>query len=305
MNSIEGIVADVRRNTREHGVLRALRLFNLRADDAARVAPTSQFEVSDYRLVEVWPVIKSASLLALAISGGALVASSATTQPGLELDHVWLMVSPDAPEREVLTRAGFQISPDTNRHDGQGTASMTVEFENAYLELMWPDSTVTVEPDLERAAEKFRQRMLWRTSGWCPIGVGFRRTGASNDPWPFPTWSWSAEWMPKGSVMEMLTPRDDTRSPALFIEPWVLTDTAEQAARGSRYRHSLGVHRVSAIRLISPRSYQPIASLGYLRERHLLTLATGDQWIIEMTFDEGAAGQSKDLRPDLPLVVRH
>jgi hypothetical protein len=51
------------------------------------------------------------------------VASPATAPSQFELDHVWIMVSPDAPERDVLERTGFEISPDINRHHGQGTAS--------------------------------------------------------------------------------------------------------------------------------------------------------------------------------------
>jgi Glyoxalase-like domain len=229
----------------------------------------------------------------------------ATAQSRIELDHVWIMVSPNAPEREAVQRAGFQISPDMNRHDGQGTASITVEFENSYLELMWPDSTVTVAPGLERAAEKFRQRMLWRSSGWCPIGVGLRRTTPSNDALPFPTWSWTAEWMPKGTKMEMLTPRDDTRSPALFIEPRALTDTSEQAARASRYHHPIGTRHITAIRLISPKTYERIAALKYLQTEYVLSVTQGDQWLLELTFEGGKRKKSKDLRPDLPVVIRY
>jgi hypothetical protein len=100
---------------------------------------------------------KAPGLGTIALIVLAAAAVPATAQSRIELDHVWIMVSPNAPERVALERAGFQISPDLNRHDGQGTASITVEFENAYLELMWPDSTVSVAPGLERAAEKFRQ----------------------------------------------------------------------------------------------------------------------------------------------------
>lgn len=237
--------------------------------------------------------------------GLATVSAPAAAPPRVQFDHVWIMVSPNAPERAALERAGFQISKDVNHHEGQGTASITVEFENAYLELMWPDSTVPVAPGLERAAEKFRQRMLWRTSGWCPIGLGFRRTTLSNDALPFPTWSWTAEWMPKGSAMEMLTPRDDTRSPALFIEPRALTDTGEQATRASLYRHPIGSRRITAVRLLSPKTYPPIASLKYLQKQHLLSIKQGDEWLLELTFDGGSKKKSKDLRPDLPLVVRY
>jgi hypothetical protein len=69
----------------------------------------------------------------------------------LEFDHVWIVVSRDAPERAALERAGLKISPSVNRNDGQGTASVSAEFFNAYIELMWPDPTVSVAPGAEAA----------------------------------------------------------------------------------------------------------------------------------------------------------
>src|SRR5713101_3911038 len=97
----------------------------------------------------VYPSMRKASeLVAVALFTAAVVHAQA--EPQIEFDHVWIMVSPNAPERAALQRAGLQISPDINRHDGQGTASITIEFENAFLELMWPDSTVAVRPGLER-----------------------------------------------------------------------------------------------------------------------------------------------------------
>jgi hypothetical protein len=250
-------------------------------------------------------ISKSLGFPAFALILLAGAATPTTTSSPIELDHVWVMVSPNAPERDALKRAGLRISPEINRHDGQGTASITVEFENAYLELMWPDSSVSVAPGLERAAEKFRQRMLWRSSGWCPIAVGLRRTTPSNDALPFPTWSWTAEWMPKGSKMEMLTPRDDTRSPALFVEPRALTDTGKQAARAARYQHPLGIRQLTAVRLISPRTYNPIPALTYLQTQHVLSLQPGEEWLVELTFDGGKTKNSRDLRPDLPIVIQY
>jgi hypothetical protein len=247
---------------------------------------------------------KASELIALGtLFAAALVPAKA--QSSIEFDHVWIMVSPNAPERATLQRAGLEVSPDVNRHDGQGTASITVEFENAFLELMWPDSTVAVKPGLERAAEKFRHRMLWRSSGWCPIGIGLRRMTASDDPLPFPSWSVTAPWLPEGSAIEMLTPREDTTSPSLFISPRALSDKSEQAARSLRFHHPLGVHRITAIRLISPKTYRPIESLSYLHRMHILGLQEGKEWAVELTFDDAQKGKWKDLRPDLPLVIRY
>jgi hypothetical protein len=232
-------------------------------------------------------------------------ASAVAGNPGIEVDHVWIMVSQNAPERAALERAGFQISNDVNHHEGTGTSSVTVEFENTYLELIYLDPKVPVAAGMERAAEKYRQRTLWRTSGWCPIGIGFRHNSASNEPLPFPTWTWTADWMPKGSVMEMLTPRDDTRSPALFIEPHGLTNGMEQAARGGLYHHKIGVHRITAVRLMSPETYEPVAAVTYLEKQDLLPIAQSDEWVLELSFDGGKQNKSQDLRPELPLVIRY
>ncbi len=247
--------------------------------------------------------IPSFTLIVLALV--LFATARAGDSPSLRFDHVWIMVSPQAPERAALERAGFQIAGEINRHDGQGTASITVEFHSTFLELMWRDPTVPVAPGLEQAAEKFRQRMLWRTSGWCPLGIGFRRTTEKPAPLPFPTWSSSAPWMPLGSAREMLTPRDDTRSPSLFIVPRTMADSAEQAARGARYRHPIGVHDITAVRLLSPRAYEPIESLKYLQNQGVLALRQDEQWVLELTFDGGGKKQMKDLRPDLPLIIHY
>jgi pterin-4a-carbinolamine dehydratase len=54
-------------------------------------------------------------------------APAITDDPGIELDHVWIMVSLNAPERAALERAGFQLAREINHHEGTGTSSVTVE----------------------------------------------------------------------------------------------------------------------------------------------------------------------------------
>ena len=82
-----------------------------------------------------------------------LVSVFAAEAPPLTLSHCWVVVTTGAPERKALERAGLRITPTVNRHDGQGTASVTVEFLNGFLELIYPDSTVSVSPALQAGAE--------------------------------------------------------------------------------------------------------------------------------------------------------
>ena len=237
---------------------------------------------------------------------------SPTVSPAqVEFDHVWIVVTRDAPERAALEHAGFKISPSVNRNDGQGTASVSAEFFNAYIELMWPDPTVSVAPGAERGVEKFKNRMNWRTSGWCPLGIALHRIGP-NTTLPFPTWSIAPDWMPKGTAIEILTARDDTKSPSFFIEPPVLAvkeeanrKTAEDDPKRAMFQHPIGVERITAIQIISPKEYQPVAAFTYLEKAGIFKVSEGTAWAIELTFDAGRKAQTKDLRPDLPLIIRY
>ncbi len=248
--------------------------------------------------------------------GALLAASCAHTrlQAPLEIDHVWIMVTPNAPERAALEAAGFRISPVVNRHDGQGTASVTADFESGFLELMWPDPGVSIAPGSEKAAEKFHNRMEWRTSGWCPIGVGFRRTGTSTEPLPLSTWKVQPTWLPPGAAIEILTPRDDSHSPSLFISPRQLSASDAPKAAAQRMRDAgissfaqpIGIKRMTAVRFLRPPGYQPIEALTYLESHGVLQASEpGQAWTVEVTFDNGGQRKTRDFRPDLPLMIRY
>jgi len=235
---------------------------------------------------------------------------SPSASPGeLVFDHVWIVVTRDAPERAALEKAGLKISPDVNRHDGQGTASITADFQNSYIELMWPDPTVSVAPGAERGVEKFKNRMNWRTSGWCPIGIGLHRVGTATS-FPFPTWTIAPDWMPKGTTIEILTARDDTKSPSFFIEPDVLAvkekgKIDKNDPKAGALQHEIGVQRITGIRLVRPKGYQPVAAFAYLDKARIFQSSEGNEWAVEITFDDGRKSQTKDLRPDLPLVIHY
>lgn len=229
----------------------------------------------------------------------------------LEFDHVWLVVSPDAPERSVLEDAGLTIAPGVNRHDGQGTASITAEFLNGYIELLWPDPTVLVAPGAERGAEKFKQRMNWKTSGWCPIGIGLHRTGTKT-PLPFPTWSIAPAWMPAGSAIEILTARDDTKSPSFFIEPPVLAVSETQNrklpkndSKYAQFQHPAAMERITEVRIVKPKDYQRNAAFDYLEKMGVVKSEEGSEWAVHISFDQGRKNQKRDLRPTLPLILHN
>ena len=216
----------------------------------------------------------------------------------LNLSHAWIVVPTGAPQRVVLQKAGFRIDPTVNRHDGQGTASITLEFENGFLELIYPDPTVPVSEALKAGAEKFRLKSEWRTTGYSPIGIVFDRTPATPAAFPFSTWKIRADWMDKGTFIEMLTPREMPKALSLSIS----SHASRESAAAS---HPNGARRLTAMRVVAPGADRLPPAASYIASQGLMRFDTGTGWLLDVTLDDAKQSITKDFRPDLPLIVRY
>jgi hypothetical protein len=241
------------------------------------------------------------------------MAAAATAQEApLVRSHCWIVVTTGAPERKALEEAGFRIAPTVNRHDGQGTASVTVELLNGFIELIYPDPTVPISPANQAGAEKFRLKSAWRETGYSPIGIVFDRTPLTPETFPFETWKVSADWMEKGTFIEMLTPREMPRAVSLSISSHAATtrETENQMlagdpTKGTMFLHPNGARRLTGLRVVAPNVNRFPPAATYLAGRGLLKLDVGSQWLLDVTLDDGKQGVTKDLRPTLPMVIHY
>jgi hypothetical protein len=236
----------------------------------------------------------------------------AVDAPPLTLSHGWIVVGTGAPEGMVLEKAGFRIAPTINRHEGQGTASVTVELLNGFLELMYPDPTVPVSPALQAGAEMFRLKSAWRETGYSPIGIVFDRTPATPEKFPFPTWKISADWMEKGTFIEKMTPQEMPEAVSLSISShsgstreWENEALARDPVKGAMFLHPNGARRLTGMRVVAPSAdgFPPAAS--YVARHGLVKFDVGSQWLLEVTLDNGIQGVTKDLQPDLPMIIHY
>jgi glyoxalase-like protein len=244
-----------------------------------------------------------------------LAASSAPAPeakaPPLALDHAWIVVTTGAPERRALEAAGFRLAPTVNRHEGQGTASVTIEFLDGFLELIYPDPNVPVTPALQAGAEKFRLKSKWRENGSSPIGVVFARTPATPKEFPFPTWKISADWMEPGTFIEMLTPKELPKAVSLSISSHAVSARASNPAlardpnTNAMFQHPNGARHLTALRVVAPDTGALPPAAAYVAEHGIMRLDSGGSWLLEATLDGGAQGRTADLRPDLPLLIHY
>jgi hypothetical protein len=236
----------------------------------------------------------------------------AQAKPGqLEVDHLMIHVAAGAPERAAFERAGFRIARAVNRHDGQGSASVTMEFANGFLELTWRDTSVSVAEGMDVVAHRFAEQSAWRTSGWSPFGVGLRRAADAPDSLPFPTRPVRAQWMRPGASIELINAVSDSLGPRLWVVPRMMAANGDPAEASERDRlshtddfaHPNGARRITAVTVAAPvnRLSSQTRALG---ATGVATFEPAGEWLMTVTFDGGARREMRDLRPELPLVVR-
>lgn len=249
-------------------------------------------------------VLRLAVLLAVAGSARALVAAQ---RPLLELDHVYIVVPPRATAAvQALRGAGIVIDTEAVRHDGEGTTSLAAFFENAYLELMWVDSSVAVDSAHEFDVADFRRATAWGQTGASPFGIGLHfLTGTPSDLGiPF-----RLDAVPDSrptTYYVLLRQPAESLAPDLFIMPTdraVTTWLARFRDREpERFAHPAGVHRISRIVVrTTPRQRPGLAAL----DLRLVRFDDSSAPLLEVEFDNGTRGKRWDLRPALPLILSY
>lgn len=223
----------------------------------------------------------------------------------LLLDHVFVLVQPGASAaREALSNAGITVNSEVSQHRGAGTASVSVRFENAYLELLWVDSSVTVVPELIARVNRYRAG-TWGTGNLAsPFGLGLRRARPAPDSLPFPSRRYVAEWMTPGTWIDVIVPpADSLPPPRVFVVPRDMGFDAWRRHESPKlFKHSSGMRDLTAIRLVVPSSALDELPLGFPVVPGL-TVAPGEEHLAELTLDGGKQGRRVDLRPALPLVL--
>lgn len=257
-------------------------------------------------LVAAWP-----APVAAAPAAGDGAATSPPHTKSLQVDHLMIHVSAGAPERAALERAGFRIAPEVQAHEGQGSASVMVELQNGFLELAWRDTNVSVAPGLGLVATRFRRMGEWRTSGWSPFGIGLRRAPGAPDSLPFPTRAVRAQWMEPGIAIEIISASGDTLGPRLWVVPRSMAASGRPNSESERRRlsnraaflHPNGARTITAVKLMLPGGVSAPAT-QIVAQHSPVEFARGEGWLLEVTFDGGRKGTSRDLRPVLPLLCR-
>ncbi len=216
--------------------------------------------------------------------------------PRFELDHVFVAVAGHAdPVAAMLAEHGFSVS-ESRAHTGQGTASVGVFFENAYLELIWlEDPRAAEQPAISRTG--LRQR-IDRSHLANPLGVGVRVSETESSEYPFDTWPYAPPYVPQGTAIPIGLNSTRLEEPLLFVLPWKHAPTVMPEP------HSNGTRTVTAVTVVHPDTPAPSKELQSLMALGPIDIVDGPSPLLSVTLDAERQQQQLDCRPEADLVLR-
>lgn len=205
-----------------------------------------------------------------------------------ELCHVFVFVSDRAAAEQSLAALGL-VASFARRHPGQGTANLCACFDNAYLEMLWPeDAAALVSAPVART--RLAERACWRESGASPFGIGLR------GKLPFPSWEYRPPFLPDDRTIAVALSSDDPRQPFIFRSPGeARPDCWNDGLAGSR-QQAAGLRDIVGLRLDLP--VTPAPALKTLAERRFLTVAPAVTHRLELTITHQDGGCRRLVLPD-------
>lgn len=243
-------------------------------------------------------------------------ASSPTPSYGgrrYQIDHVFVMTDPAVLAARGPTTDDFYWWPQDTPHPGQGTTGGYFYFDNFYIEFLAVTDPAEALANAGRTGVNLDQRGSWKAhQGVSPFGIGLRDTQEGDDGQPdFPGGldRYDADWMHAEFSLWLTPAARDLAQPWAFLMPLEQTGNPRDwmGPRAARLlEHPGGARVLTDLLLVTPPNAPPSETLLALERDGTLRLATGDAFLIELTFDGGRQGRTLDLRPQgTPVVLRY
>ncbi|MEN3334602.1 MAG: hypothetical protein V7641_3967 [Blastocatellia bacterium] len=222
----------------------------------------------------------------------------------IDLDHLFTFTSVGAPEVEQLVKFGLSEGQ-PNTHPGQGTACRRFFFHNAYLEFVW------VHDEQEAAGEwvrplGFRERSAYQQTGASPFGIILRPAQGKADQieLPFATWALHPPYLPEPLKLDVADNSVDTAEPLLFYMSFGNRADRYSGERRQPLAHAIGFKEITGISITLPGAQASSKALQAVERSGLARVISGPSHLAEVIFDHEKHAQTKDFRPELPLLFR-
>lgn len=210
----------------------------------------------------------------------------------LQLDHLFILVSPQAPEADALLDIGLLEGP-SNAHPGQGTRNRRFFFNNTTLEFLFIHD---IAEAMNGAGKRLQLMERAIAADGSPFGLIARWSDTDSEP-QYPHWKYQPDYFPKPMsffvgnnarnfaepiciCMPPSLPKSD-KTPSPNNPDWVLTQ----------------------LTLSVPGSL-PSETLSTFGECNLVTIKHNEDHHVTLTFNNSALSK-KHFFPDAQLSIEY
>lgn len=208
------------------------------------------------------------------------------------LDHIFILTKPEAPEAERLSALGL-FEGNSNTHPGQGTSNRRFFFQNIKIELLFVS-------DATEAATGAGNRLgildRFKDTNASPFGLVVRSTDVETAP-NFPSWQYFPDYFPDDWCFYVGENSDQLEEPLCICMPLSLPKPQAVTDEYANPDWQLTELTINAPLTEFSKTLSEFALIENI------TIKPGVSHRMTMKFNDGAAGRSEDLTPDLPLVL--
>jgi len=210
----------------------------------------------------------------------------------MRLDHIFIITKPDAPEAERLSALGFNEG-DPNTHPGQGTSNRRFFLDNFTIELVFVSD---VTEATNGAGNRLGILNRSKSTTASPFGIVVRSKDAKTAP-NFPSWQYFPDYFPDDWCFYVGENSDQLQEPLCICMPLSLHKRKEVP-----YQYANPDWQPTELTIQVPLTGFS-ATLQEFASIEKITIEPGDSHRMTMKFNDGAAGRSENLQPELPLIV--
>ena len=208
----------------------------------------------------------------------------------MELDHFFILTEPPAAQAGLLADIGL-LEGAPNDYPGQVTSNRRFFFSNCALELLYVRDSNEAKNGPGRCmylAERTSQPAS-------PFGLILR--GQPGSPAPFAGWNYQPDYFEVGCSFLVGDNSD------LLVEPLCMLMPTDPPSVPARPTSVEPFSVVTELRIHVPvRTCSPV--LDRVSGLKKISLHTGAAHLLEVVFNNGQAGEIRDFRPELPLVIQ-
>ena len=209
-----------------------------------------------------------------------------------ELDHIFILVEPEASVADLLLAHGLKEGPG-NRHPGQGTTNRRFYFANGMLEFLWVHDVAEAMHGPGRNL-CFAERAQDPTAS--PFGMIFLSPDPTNRDMPFPGWTYQPDYFAPPNAFHVGANSNHLAEPLCFCAPFIKPRAARSnpADTNAQTMTQVCIHTPARDRS---------GILNIVNQVDRLAIELGNEHLLEITLNGNGLGCSKDFRPDLPLII--